>query len=878
MNQALIDNLNGKTDNYLAPFLWLHGESQELLLQEIEKIYDTGIRALCIESRTHNDFCKQGWWNDVKFILEECTRRDMKVWILDDKHFPSGYANGAFEKKYPHLRKWDITERHVDVMGPVEEGAVIAKGWLSAPDEDEILAILACRRVPESDLFTGEVIDITDNQKDGMVYFDLPRGCYRIMFLIRTRCQIRERELYACDKLNPEATDIFLKEVYEPHYAHFKEYFGNTLAGFFSDEPSFGNNQKQKRVTVPGEPFDSFPWQSCVRERLEAKYGKAAFQMLPGLWFTFEDNRSTEIRAEYMNIITDEYRKNFCNRIGQWCREHGVMYIGHVIEDNNTHAMTGAGTGHYFRSLEGQDMSGIDLVFQQLLPGFTEYSISCAASYHHTTHRFYNYVLAKLAASAAHIQKEKAGRAMCEIFGACGWAEDTKIMKWFADHMMVRGINYFVPHAFSPLADDSDCPPTFYCGGKNPQYRFLKYLFQYMNRVVHVLKNGVHNASCILLYDAETRWTGREFLPVEDIAKALYDHQIDYDIVPLDYLDKMKSRKGKVVLNEEQYHVIILAQTAYLDEKYGSQLENLAEEGIEVICVGDDSRDGKAGEDTPVSLKHINIEELVNYFYDNDFWDIRLDAGDPDLRFYHTSSDGEEIYLFFNESIDHEITDTIALSGYHGRECILYDAMNNKAYRKDCIDGKLTLTILPYQSLMVITGSSTFPDMQDTKARNVRELQPQIRISLAEEKEIPEYRLYKTTERLESITSRSGLPGFSGNIKYEFELEITEKDNYILCLGKVGGAAELFVNGQRIGATIVPPFEFEAGKYFQLGTNKIEVVVANHYGYKMRDRFSRYVMFEPAGILGPISLKKKENSVNESGGRSPGEEGQEVIC
>ena len=60
---------------------------------------------------------------------------------------------------------------------------------------------------------------------------------------------------------------------------------------------------------------------------------------------------------------------------------------------------------------------------------------------------------------------------MCEIFGAYGWAEGVKTMKYLLDHMLVRGINYFVPHAFSPKVDDADCPPSFYNGGKNPLYK-----------------------------------------------------------------------------------------------------------------------------------------------------------------------------------------------------------------------------------------------------------------------------------------------------------------------------------------------------------------------------------------------------------------------
>jgi len=41
-------------------------------------------------------------------------------------------------------------------------------------------------------------------------------------------------------------------------------------------------------------------------------------------------------------------------------------------------------------------------------------------------------------------------------------------MKLFTDHMLVRGINHFMLHAFSPKDSDEDCPPHFYARGENP--------------------------------------------------------------------------------------------------------------------------------------------------------------------------------------------------------------------------------------------------------------------------------------------------------------------------------------------------------------------------------------------------------------------------
>lgn len=80
---------------------------------------------------------------------------------------------------------------------------------------------------------------------------------------------------------------------------------------------------------------------------------------------------------------------------------------------------------------------------------------------------------------------------MCEVYGAYGWTEGLKLMKWLTDHMLVRGVNHFVPHAFTQKAfPEPDCPPHMYAGGQNPQYRYYGYLNRYINRISHLISGG----------------------------------------------------------------------------------------------------------------------------------------------------------------------------------------------------------------------------------------------------------------------------------------------------------------------------------------------------------------------------------------------------
>jgi len=76
------------------------------------------------------------------------------------------------------------------------------------------------------------------------------------------------------------------------------------------------------------------------------------------------------IRKNFMDIVTNLYKENFSLALGDWCRNHQVKYIGHVIEDRESHARLGVGVGHFYRSMIGQDMAGSDIISNQLIPGF----------------------------------------------------------------------------------------------------------------------------------------------------------------------------------------------------------------------------------------------------------------------------------------------------------------------------------------------------------------------------------------------------------------------------------------------------------------------------------------------------------------------------
>ena len=111
--------LENRGENYILPFYWQHGEDEETLREGMKRIHEAGIGAVCVESRPHPDFVGPKWWEDMDIILDEAHKRGMKVWILDDAHFPTGYINGRLAE-FPQARKLLVDHYCIDVVGPTK--------------------------------------------------------------------------------------------------------------------------------------------------------------------------------------------------------------------------------------------------------------------------------------------------------------------------------------------------------------------------------------------------------------------------------------------------------------------------------------------------------------------------------------------------------------------------------------------------------------------------------------------------------------------------------------------------------------------------------------------------------------------------------------
>lgn len=851
MIKALYDVINQQEDNYLLPFYWQHGDHTERIPQQIERIYQSGCRALCVEARPHKDFGGEGWWRDMEIIVSECKKREMKVWILDDDHFPTGHANGLIEAKYPHLRQWLIKEKHVDVRGPMCEASVLVPKQNA---ENELLRAYAYRRENTAgQLCCGEAVELSSHVHGDYLTWDIPEGVWRIFFLIKTRDGGRNGYI---DMLNPASVNVLLEAVYEPHWEHFSDEFGKTIVGFFSDEPSFGNtycdktpalyNNYQCGIGIQGM---SYPWSDEVKELMEVALGRDPMPLLHLMWY--DDSRNelrAAVRRAYMDAITTLYSKYFCQRLGDWCQAHNVEYIGHVIEDMGAHTHTRYGTGHYFRALSGQHMSGIDIVLHQVMPGLSDYVHSGSLHTGSPNGPFFHYELAKLGASLAHLNPRMQKRAMCEVFGAYGWAEGVPFMKWLIDFLLVRGINYFVPHAFTSFYPDRDCPPHFDAEGHDPEFEGFSTLMKYTNRAAHLLFGGTHVANAALLYHAEGEWCSptNTAMPCYLPAKELYDHHIDYDIVPMDYLRDAKVEDGKLLIADECFDCLIVPEAETLPNDFYDTLSILQEKGLKIRFVN------FLPKNAPTAFKTVALEELAHFMREYGMYEISVPDGFEKLRIYHVKKDGQDLFMLFNED-PYKTADTIVQLPAHGAYLSL-DLLGDGSYRAHSEDGSVAISLLAGQSCILV-----FDDASDLPVKRElifsKRLSPVFTLSLADARDPWKYKEIGTFDHFFNVTAHNRYPDFSGKMRYDFSFCL-ESIPECLCLdlGIVGEVAELKINGTDVGVRICSPYAFDISSAAIIGENRVELTVSNTLVRQNQDSFSYFMQIPPSGLLGDIHL------------------------
>ncbi|MCR4622888.1 MAG: hypothetical protein K5663_12485 [Clostridiales bacterium] len=825
---------------HLLPFLWLHGEDDETLIRGVEQIKASGCDMFCAESRTHPEFLGKDWWREMGVLLDASRRLGMKFYLLDDTHFPSGFANGAGADT--PFQRMLMNEKHIDIAGPRKGGRLVI--W---PDGFKQLpaAVVAGRKLDKNDRVESFVdlggyavdslVDLTDRVEDGLLDWDVPDGVWRVFILSAEYVSERNPPQKFLNPLLPESGQMMLSTVYEPHYRFFGDECGKTFLGFFSDEPALRAGRGSHAVLgeYPGLPV---PWRQDLPELLSAKLGENARRLLPGLWFDIGE-KTPFIRYAFMDEVSALYAQNYSMPIGSWCRARGLEYIGHVIEQNNAHSRLGQGAGHFFRAISGQTMAGMDFVLHELRPEFYGGYHAWHSQSFEAEDDFFRFMLPQMTASAAALDPNKGGRALCECFGAYGWQEDIGEMRYIANLLLSRGINYFTPHAFSlKPAPDPDSPPHF---AVYPPYDpYIRRLFDSMERAAKLIDGGRHVSPTGVLYYAEAEWAcGSSVMKTQRIVRELNEHQLACEVVPIELLEAGR------------YQALLIPAAERWPKQLFSKLEELENSGCHVAFVdrkptGYADCDGAPGE----GYECVRLNEAAKWCAQRVKPSVVPAEHAPMVHVYPYDSRLGRLYLLFNEDSRKSTRFTGVFEGLDAP--VLYDPEEDECAPADGekLFGafKLALTLEPGQLLAL---SDPLPGWPEAEARMEyragREISPLWRVSFPDDPEMESFE----TNAPEDLFKR--YPRFAGRARYEAEI-LTDRPVHGFEIPEIYGAATLYVDGVKAGDRVCAPYRFVTE--LPAGRHALTLDTVNCPAYRWRDPLSAHGWLPPVGLTGRLRL------------------------
>ena len=378
-----------------------------------------------------NAFMDDAWLDSVAEILAHAATLSLDVWIWDDWLFGSGSAGGKVTAN-PRYRAKTLRTA-IDII--IEAGESIA---IPVPARTLATCTFAINKFGNRTGATtaqsstvGDVIGFTAEVRSrlvvvgwqtisGMFHTTRSHAVFLDPDVDEAACDIYhhdDKDVWSVDMLNLAATKEYLNQIHERYRVRVSEYFGNTLKGFFYDEPKAPSPQ---------------PWTDDFAERFAAIKGYDLTPFLPDILIDIIQDGATFNRqlreeavqraaADYRDVWTTLIAESFYRPIQDWCRKHGVVATGHQLGDNSFDEMfTGGGLFH--KNLAYSDLPGVDSIAGQITPGTFVDSPRYAGS-----------IAAGLGLN----------RSMSESFAVYGHGITLDQMRYVCEHQVVRGLNLF---------------------------------------------------------------------------------------------------------------------------------------------------------------------------------------------------------------------------------------------------------------------------------------------------------------------------------------------------------------------------------------------------------------------------------------------------
>jgi hypothetical protein len=516
--------------------------TEEVIARHLDEIRARGIRCVTLEAGygMSAPYLSPAWFELVRLAVDHARRRGMRVYLVDEGKYPSGFAGGKFSAERPDLCMQGLGVAERIVVAP---GETLVRQL--PPEVDGAIAVSQADQGSQP-LDTGS----------GELRWTAPAGEWEVWLVdhgfrtsvtraVSNPTRGKDADNALCDYLNPEATRQFISFTHDQYERLLGADFGHTVLGFRGDEPDFAHT----------------PWTPALPAEFQRRKGYDVCPYLASLFAPQPTEEVRRVKADFWDVWSDLFGKHFFQVQAEWCTEHSLAYLVHLNHEDEMLKLV-CSEGDFFKAMRHAQMPGVDTIWNQIWPGKVA-------------------DFPKLASSAAHLFGRP--RAFSESFAAYRIPPTVEQAKWVIDHQFVRGINmleimFYLSSATEPERSgwlEADEFPA---------------VAAYVNRASYLLSLGRPAAQIALYFPTSSIWLGDAAADesVWKIARVLLEHQRDFDFADEQALSSLLVMEDGALTNlsGQRYRAVIIPPVSVISKTALERLRAFAESGGCVVFLG----------------------------------------------------------------------------------------------------------------------------------------------------------------------------------------------------------------------------------------------------------------------------------------------------
>ena len=801
----------------IQPFLSWNGpdakDRMARIVQDLDRLSAAGVFVINMSpGRGEPKYLSPDHMAQVKFVVQEAAKRNMKLWIQDECDYPSGFAGGKVSEEVPQLTMQGID---ADIRISVMPGQT-----LRMPTPPDTLGALAVFPT------TGavQIVPIDSSRIDwrapapppGAAGYPKPWELILVRHMFRsspTRASNRadgtrakDSQYSLIDYLNPEATRAFLKITHETYKQAVGDEFGKTILGFFGDEPDYTG---------------FMPWTPRLLDAFRQQKGYDLKPYLPLFFAPKMSDEAWRAKADYWDVWSGIFRETFFGVQAEWCARNNIEYLVHLNHEEEMLKLEVPedlirNEGDFFRDMRHVQVPGIDNL-SQTIPGL----VHLPDATWNVNNNF-----PKLASSAAHLF----GRPRVWTESAGGPGIDGKYQ---LDFQVVRGVNTLQLRV----------PVTGFGGAAQAAPPQSPMLAWYTNRAGYLMAIGRPAAQVGLYHPANSMWMGDEAADrsLTKLGWQLFEHQVDWDYFDEQSLSSVATIEdgGFKNLSGQVYRAIVVPSSTVISRTGLERFQAFVKAGGKLIFVGKtptlivdktflDAKDAPDLSFATLIEPAGDITERVLAALPKP--DVKLDAPFQRLTYTHRAWRDADLYFFFNES-DKEESRVATIAG-RGQAQVwdLGTGEIRPIAGATAVNDSVSVPLLlgPYETRVIVVGP--VPAGVSAAVPAVTPGAPWLEVSGDWTVDLNGKQLTTPLKSWQDL----GTPSFAGPATYRKQFTAPAAPagkRMFLEIGDVRDYALVKLNGKELEGRAWQPYRWDVTSALKAGSNNLEIqVVANAGG------------------------------------------------